>query len=253
MSALLILSGAIAGALVGSFIATLCLRWPRGVQAMVGRSRCDDCGTVLGARELVPVLSAALAGGRCRSCAATIDPFHRQVEVAAAAAGAAAMALSPGAAGAALALLLWLMLPIALLDARHLWIPDRLSATLALAGLAAGGLVSGLPLGDRLIGGAAGFAALALLALAYRRIRGRDGLGAGDAKLLGAIGLWTGWQALPPILLLASLAGLAAALATGRGRLERIAFGTLLCLGAAAWSAFAVAGAGWTGSGIGLP
>lgn len=229
----MILAGAVAGAIIGSFVATMCLRWPLGLQVTTGRSRCDGCGRPLQPLELVPVLSAALAHGRCRTCSAAIDPLHWRVELAAAVVGAIALAVSPTAQGWALALMLWLLLPIALLDARHFWIPDRLTALLALSGLAFGGLL-GMPLADRLVGGAAGFVALALLGLAYRQLRGIEGLGAGDPKLLGAIGLWTGWQPLPLILLLASAVGLAAASVLAKGRLDRMPFGTLMCLGAAA-------------------
>lgn len=201
-----------------------------------GRSRCDCCGLALGARDLVPVLSAALADGKCRSCGSRIHPLHRQVELLGAFAGAAAMALAPNGEGALLALFFWLLIPLAILDARHLWLPDRLSLALGLGGLALGGMLFDVPLSGQLIGGLAGFASLALVASIYRRLRGFDGLGAGDPKLLAAIGLWTGWQALPLILLGASLIGLAAALAAGRQRLDMLPFGTLLCLSAAGWA-----------------
>jgi leader peptidase (prepilin peptidase) / N-methyltransferase len=63
---------------------------------------------------------------------------------------------------------------------------------------------------DRLIGAVAGFSALQLIRLAYRKLRAVDGMGGGDPKLLGAIGLWLGWQALPIIVMLASAIGLVA-------------------------------------------
>ena len=242
MSWLAIIAGGMLGLIVGSFIATACLRWPRGEQVLLGRSRCDGCRMTLGARDLVPVVSAALAGGRCRGCGVRIDPFHGHVELAAAALGAAAMALSPDAAGAALALFCWLLLPLAILDARHFWLPDVLTALLGLAGLGAGHLLADASLADRLIGGVVGFAALTLIAATYRRVRGVDGLGAGDAKLLGAIGLWTGWAALAPILFLASATGLGIAAARGKSARAMMPFGALLAIGAAAWAAFAAAG-----------
>lgn len=240
MNLLLVLGGAISGAIIGSFLATLCLRWPRGEQAATGRSRCEGCSRALGPVELVPLFSAAVAGGACRACAAPIDPFHWKVEAAAAFAGAAAFALSPGVSGAALAIFLWLLLPIAILDARHFWIPDRLSAILGTAGIVLGGVLFHAPLSDRLIGAIAGFATLSLLSLGYREIRGIEGLGAADPKLLAAIGLWTGWQGLLPLLLMASLAGLVAAAVMRKDRLDRMAFGTLLCLGGVLSAAIAI-------------
>lgn len=236
MTLILTLAGAVAGAIAGSYIATLCLRWPRGAQASTGRSRCDGCGKALSPLELVPVASALASRGKCRSCGAKIDPFHWQVELAAAAIGAAALLVSPDPNGGALALLGWLLLPLAILDARHFWLPDRLTGALAAGGLVAGDLLSGVPLVHRLIGGAAGYCALALLAALYRRLRSREGLGGGDAKLLGAIGLWTGWAALPAILVVASLLGLALAALRRHGPSDAVAFGTLIAIAVWFWA-----------------
>ena len=126
-----------------------------------------------------------------------------------------------------------------MLDARHYWLPDALTAAVAVGGLLLGGLATGASLPDRLAGGAAGFLALALIAMAYSRFRGREGMGAGDPKLLGAIGLWTGWAALAPILVVASLSGLALALAQRRGAAERMPLGALIAAAAVLWSAIA--------------
>lgn len=232
------LAGLLLGAIVGSYLATLALRWPRGESASRGRSRCERCGRVLGPGALVPLLSFLWLRGRCGACGGAIDPHHPAMEAAAALIGGIAFFLFPGPQGLAAALLGWLLLLLAVLDVEHLWLPDRLTRLLALTGLAGGLLGMAPPLADRLIGGIAGFGVLAAIRWAYRRLRGREGLGGGDAKLLGAIGLWTGWQALPLILLGASGAGLlgAAALAlAGRriGARTRVPLGALLAL--AAW------------------
>ena len=160
------------------------------------------------------------------------------MEITAAAIAATAVALQPNAGGVALALFWLLLLAPAVLDARHFWLPDALTAVVAAAGLAIGGLATGAALTDRLAGGALGFLALALVALAYSRLRSRSGLGAGDPKLLGAIGLWTGWAALPFILVIASVSGLALALAQRRGPADRMPFGTLRSVGAILWTGF---------------
>lgn len=224
--------GALLGAIVGSFLATLVIRMPRGEQAVTGRSRCDQCRRELGPLELVPILSRIRLRGRCPSCKARIDPVHWQVEACASLLGALSLGLAWGWTGLALALFGWLLVPLAWLDWRHFWLPDRLLLPLAAGGLALGGLV-GPALADRLIGGLAGWAALTLLLLAYRRLRAREGLGQGDPKLLGAIGLWLGWVALAPVLALAALLGIAVAIARGLGRGDALPFGTMLA--AAAW------------------
>lgn len=230
-------AGFVLGAIVGSFLATVAVRWPRGEAAMAGRSCCDGCGRTLGALELVPLVSALLQRGRCRACGAPIDRRHAGFELAAAAIGAVAWGCAPGLAGLAWALFGWQLLLLAMLDLAHFWLPDRLTLALAASGLAVGGLASGASLRDRLVGAAIGYLALRLVERGYRAVRGRDGLGRGDAKLFGALGAWLGWTALPMVLLTASLLGLlATAIAAARGRpitaATAVPLGTLLCLGA---------------------
>lgn len=196
----------------------------------------------MSAVELVPLIGWLVLRGKCRTCEARIDPLHPLVEVLAAATGALCLFIAPDARGAALALFGWLLLLAGALDARHYWLPHMLSLLTGIAGLALGGLamaVVGLDvaLPDQAIGAGAGFAGLWLLALGYRAIRKRDGLGGGDTPFLAAIGAWTGWQLLPLILLFAAVAGLAIAAARvigGRGATnvgaQPLPFGTLLAI-----------------------
>ena len=179
------------GAVIGSFLATLVIRWPQDRSVLRGRSYCDSCNAVLGPRDLVPLLSAALARGRCRRCAAPIDPRHWQIELAALFIGAVAGLAVPGPAGIAGAVFGWLLLALAALDIAEFWLPDALTLTLALAGIAAGLAGIDPPLTDRLIGGAAGFGSLWLIgfslssdcavargwAAATRSCSGRSGCG----------------------------------------------------------------------------
>jgi leader peptidase (prepilin peptidase) / N-methyltransferase len=159
------------GAVAGSFIAAILLRWPRGESALAGRSRCDSCGRTLGPVDLVPIVSFVALGGRCRTCRARIDRRHLAVELAAAAMGAVALVAHPLPLALATALFGWWLLLIALLDLEHHWLPDALTLPLIAAGLAAGALGLGPPLLDRAIGAAAGFAALYAIAALYRRAR----------------------------------------------------------------------------------
>lgn len=230
---------ALLGLIFGSFIATLVLRWPAG-RSVLGRSRCDGCDRALAPREMLPLLSALLARGRCRTCGATIDRFHGRVELASGASGALALALMPGTAGWLWALFGWLLLPLILLDARHFWLPDRLNLLLGAVGLLFAGPLLGTTLLDRWIGAVAGGGLLALVAWAYRRSRGVEGMGGGDPKLVAAVGAWLGWQALPLMLLIASLGGIVWALASRQKgdrplSARRVPFGVFI--GAAAFAA----------------
>jgi leader peptidase (prepilin peptidase)/N-methyltransferase len=227
------LTGLVLGALIGSFIATLVLRWPQGHGVSRGRSQCDGCGRALMAAELVPLASFLWLRGRCRSCGAAINLRHPAIELAAALIGAISLYVAPGIEGLAGAAFGWVLLALALLDAEHFWLPDKLTLPLLALGL----LIGEPAFHDRLIGAGAGYAILTLIALAYSAARGRQGLGGGDPKLLGAIGGWLGWQALPFVLLAASLAGLGwAGIAAVRGRAmsgqDRLPLGMLMALGA---------------------
>lgn len=233
------------GAIAGSFIATVLIRWPKGLP-ITGRSRCDSCDARLHALDLVPVLSWAALRGRCRGCGARIDMRHLAIELAAAAIGLVALLAHPLPLAAATALLGWWLLLTAALDLEHHWLPDALTLPLIPLGLAAAWAGLGPPLADRLAGAAIGWAALAGLAFLYRRLRGRDGMGGGDPKLMAALGAWVGAWQLPALLLGAGLLGLAAVLAMRlRGApvaaTTRLPLGTLLAL--AAWPVWLVVAA----------
>lgn len=244
---LMIVLGAFGGLIAGSFIGALVLRWPRGESMVRGRSHCDSCGHRLGPLELVPVIGYLTGGGRCRWCDAAIPPVHLAAEIAAAMVGASAFAAAPPLHALGGVLFGWSLVALALLDIEHLWLPDRLTLPLILCGLGAAAAGVGVPLADSVIGATAGYAALTLIALVYRSLRGRTGLGGGDPKLLAAIGAWAGWRALPEIVLLAGLVGLTSvALAWVQGKpvkaSDRVPLGALLAL--AAWPLWLLGQAG---------
>lgn len=226
------------GAIIGSFLATILLRWPAGKSALGGRSLCDGCARPLRPAELVPILSFVALRGRCRTCDARIAPAHLAVELAAGLVGAVALLAHPGWLGAVTAMLGWWLLLLAALDAEHHWLPDRLTLPLIPAGLLAAWAGFGMAIEPRLIGAVVGFLILWVIGWSYRRLRGREGLGGGDPKLLAALGAWLGWAQLPFVLLGAGLLGLAI-IATRRLRGEAVAatdrlpLGTLMAL--AAW------------------
>lgn len=244
------LVGAATGIVAGSFLAALLSRWPKGERVSSGRSRCDACGVQLAWFELVPLVSFVALRGRCRRCDASIDPVLFLNELACGVAGAWLVAADqPGAA-----LLVWLLLAIALFDALHLWLPDRLVAAIAGTALVIAPWQEGMDLPLRLAGGLAGFACLWLVSRSFRHITGREGMGGGDPKLFGALGLWFGPFALAPLMVLACLIGLLDAAfrhaRAGGGRNFHLPLGTYL---AAAAIAFAMLGPdhvpafGWRG------
>lgn len=196
------------GTILGSFVTLVADRTVRGQGWVRGRSHCVACGHALGAAELVPVVSYLWQRGRCRHCggALPIDLIAGEIG-----GGLALVVVVAGGASmpaiAATALFAMALLLLAMIDARALWLPDMVTLPLIVLGLGAA-LVGPPALLDRAAGAAIGWGALEALRLAYRRWRGREGLGGGDPKLLGAIGAWQGAMALPGVVLLGALIGL---------------------------------------------
>lgn len=140
----------------------------------------------------------------------------------------------------------WLLLTLAAIDLLTFLLPDALNLALFLTGC---GMVAWLrpeAWAWHVTGAVAGFGVLWIVETAYRRLRGVDGLGRGDAKLLGAIGMWVSVENLPPVLLVASLCGILAVLTQAAVRREKVsgqsmtAFGPWIALGGyAIWIATA--------------
>jgi leader peptidase (prepilin peptidase)/N-methyltransferase len=220
---------------IGSFVSTLALRLPAG-RSLEGRSRCPNCDHVLAPRDLVPLASWAALRGRCRFCQRSIGVYYPAVELAALGLALWAATATVGWLLWATALFGWTLLALTLIDIRHFVLPDVLTLPLLPAGIAVNWLATrALPL-DAALGAVLGYGAFALIAWGYRRWRGREGMGAGDAKLLAGLGAWVGATALPSVVLLASILALLATLAVHglRGRLsltERVPFGPFLAAG----------------------
>jgi leader peptidase (prepilin peptidase)/N-methyltransferase len=227
----------VVGAVVGSFVALVAVRLPAGRPIALARSACARCGAVLGPRELVPLLSFAVQRGRCRRCGVAICWRDPAVEAAAAAIGVvAALTVADSRMAAAIAGLGWALLLLALLDADHFWLPSAVTLPLVAAGLGVTAWLAPADLPAHAIGAGAGYLSLAGVAAAYKAVRGRVGLGGGDAKLFAASGAWLGWAALPVVLLAAALSGIVVALLLWRRGLTattRLPFGVFLT--AATW------------------
>lgn len=227
----------VAGLAVGSFLGLVSVRLPAGEDVVLGRSRCRSCRRSLSWGDLIPVASYIAMRGRCRTCHASVSARYPTIEIISCGIGIAAGFLGSTVAEAMLtAILGWQLLLIAVVDLEHFWLPDRLTLPLLATGLVAAIVVQPAALSDALLGAVVGFVSLYLLALVYRKLRGREGLGGGDPFLFAAVGAWVGWADLPVVLLVACAAGLGAvALHFLAGRQlqsdSRMAFGPLLAFG----------------------
>jgi leader peptidase (prepilin peptidase) / N-methyltransferase len=198
---------------IGSFLGVLIRRLPRGQPIVLARSACVSCGRALAVRDLLPVLSFLLLRGRCRTCHAPIGVFHLAIELAAVAVALwAALTLAEPDWVWAGCVLGWTLLVLGWIDVEHMVLQDVLTLPLLLAGLGATLWLDPGEVVDHALGAVVGYLVFRAVAAGYRAWRGRDGLGGGDAKLLAAAGAWLGWQALPWVVLEASLAGIAVAL-----------------------------------------
>ena len=222
---------------IGSFLGAMTMRIPEERPVLWARSHCESCGRVLSASELVPIASFLWLKGRCRNCGAAIGGFPLAMEIAAIVVVAWCATIGVGTAILLASCIFgWTLLLLAAIDWRVQLLPDVVTLPLMLAGMTASFLLPLGPWRDHAIGAAAGFAVLALVAWLYIRLRKREGLGLGDAKLLAAIGAWVGWQGLPTTLLWGSILGLLFAILmslTGRRlRLtDRLPFGVFLAAG----------------------
>jgi leader peptidase (prepilin peptidase)/N-methyltransferase len=227
----------LAAPFIGSFLGCVIRRLPAGRSVLAGRSACDHCGATLQARDLVPFFSWAWGRGRCRFCGAALGWFYPGVEAVAILVPLAAIAFDAGDPVRLWldCLLGWALVTLAWIDIDHYTLPDVLTLPLVLAGLGVTAWEAPDTLTDRALAAAIGYLLFRAVAYLYRRWRGRDGLGEGDAKLVAAGGAWLGLAALSWLILGAALAGLAAAglaLLAGR-RLDRtsaIPFGPFLAL-----------------------
>ncbi len=199
----------VAGPIFGSFAATVAHRVAAGTSPWSGRSRCPACGHALAFDDLVPIASWIALGGRCRYCRAAIGHFEFAVEALALAIAIMAVARFGGGEAWLAAGLGWALLALAATDARAMVLPDPITLPLALAGFAATAWLAPERLASHAAAAGGVFALFLAIRLVYRRLRGREGLGLGDAKLMAGAGAWLGPEPLPIVVLAAALAALA--------------------------------------------
>ncbi|HEY5339243.1 MAG TPA: A24 family peptidase [Rhizomicrobium sp.] len=220
---------------IGSFLGVLVLRSGDGRSAVLGRSHCEACHHALDWRDLFPLLSWLMLGRRCRYCGAALSAFYPGIELASFMPVLWAASVMAGWSLVLSAVLGWMLLALGLIDWCTRRLPNFLTFALLATGLVATLLFDRPAFADHLIGAAVGYAVFAIIAWLYRKARGFDGLGGGDARLLAALGAWVSWQGLPIVILLAALLclGYVGGRAIWRGRIattERVPFGPFLAL-----------------------
>ncbi|MQA37455.1 prepilin peptidase [Rugamonas aquatica] len=175
---------------------------------VVPRSACPHCNHQIGALENIPVVSYLVLRGKCSSCKAPISPRYPAIELLT---GALSVAVvwhyGSGWQGLGGLFLLYSLIAMTFIDADTQLLPDDLTYPLIWAGLLLNINHTYVSLQDAVIGAAAGYLALWSVYWAYKLVRGREGMGYGDFKLLAALGAWMGWAMLPAIVLMSSLVG----------------------------------------------
>jgi len=220
---------------------------PERYNLLVPRSRCPGCNAEITALQNIPVVSWLLLGGKCASCRAAISVRYPIVEFATAVLSTA-VAMRFGWHWQTLAALLftWGLISLTVIDLDHTLLPDVLTIPLLWLGLLLSlfwhaGLTAPAPTDptSAILGAVCGYLILWTVFWAFKLATGKDGMGYGDFKLLGALGAWMGWQMLPLILLLSAFAGAVIGIALivfrGRDRNVPIPFGPYLA--AAGWIA----------------
>jgi leader peptidase (prepilin peptidase) / N-methyltransferase len=231
---------AVVGAVVGSFLNVCIHRLPRHESVVFPPSRCPGCARRIRWYENVPVVSWLALRARCAGCGTRIPVMYPLVELATAVAFVAAwLVFGPTPLLVPRLLFASAMIVLAVTDLRDRLLPNAITYP----GIVAGLLFSAfLPpgLASALVGAVAGAGVPFLIGEAYYRLRGIEGLGMGDVKMLAMIGAFLGWEMALLTLFAASLLGVAIGVPltiVKRDRYYLIPLGTFLALGGLA-SAF---------------
>lgn len=223
----------ILGAVFGSFLNVVAYRMPRKESLMFPASRCPACGEPIKPYDNLPIVSYLILRGRCRSCSAPISPRYPLVEALTAALCAGAVLAHHTAAGIALSVtLILLLVPAAVIDLEHRIIPNRITGLGAVLAIALGLALDPAGEPERLIAAAAAGGFLLIAAFAYP-----GGMGMGDVKLVGVMGLFLG-RSVAPAVMIALVSGVVGGLlvissrGVKAGRKTAVPFGPFLAFGA---------------------
>ena len=203
-------------------------------------SRCPGCGHAIRAWENLPVLSYLLLGGKCSSCKSPIAWRYPAIELLTGVLSALVIWQLGLTAGSLMILLAtWALIALSFIDIDHQLLPDSITLPFLWLGLLVNSFGLFVPLSDAVWGAIAGYLILWSVYWSFKLLTGKEGMGYGDFKLLAAFGAWMGWQALPVIILLSALSGIAVTLLqmliAGRSRHQPIPFGPYLAI--AGWIA----------------
>jgi leader peptidase (prepilin peptidase)/N-methyltransferase len=224
------------GLIVGSYLNVVIHRLPDGLSTVTPGSRCPHCGAAIRPWDNLPVVSWVALGGRCRDCRARIPLRYPLVELASGLAFAGAVVrFGPGPEALVAAVLAALLLALAGIDADHFLLPDRLTLPGIALGLAGHLFTADGSLARGLAGALVGAGLLLAVAGAWELVRGVEGMGLGDVKMLAMIGAFLGLGGVLVTLVVGTFAGSAVgltAIARGRGSLgAKLPFGVFLALG----------------------
>jgi leader peptidase (prepilin peptidase)/N-methyltransferase len=229
-----LLPAAAFGLIIGSFLNVVAYRLPRGESLAHPGSHCPSCDAPVRAYDNIPLLSWLLLRGRCRACSAPIARRYPTVEaVTAALFAAVAVVHAHDTTMLVLGIVLVAFLvPIALIDADHRLIPNKLTLPAAVLGIVLGTALDPGGEVERLVAGLAAGALLAVPSLLHPK-----GMGMGDAKLVAVLGLYLGVAIVPAFFVafaVGTAVGLGIMLRKGlsAGRKTAVPFGPFLALGA---------------------
>ena len=229
------------GSIWGSFSNVCIYRIPNNKSVIINRSYCPKCKNKIGWFDNIPFLSFVLLKGKCRNCNKAIGLQYFIVELL----SAISFVIIYHFYGISITSLLLLILSIYFIiiffiDLKHLIIPNSLTFSLMFLGF----IKSFDPNLDKtifpnyinsLIGGIFGYSIIWLIVFVYKKIRKKEGMGLGDAKLLGAIGFWFGWASIPFTIFLSSVAALIFVIPSiinkSRNMASQIPFGPYIIIG----------------------
>jgi len=233
--------GALAmGAAVGSFLNVCIHRIPRGESLFRPRSHCPKCGCPIRPYDNIPIISFFLLKGRCRNCKERISARYPLVE-ALTAATAGALLHRYGLATETFILFVFVcgLIVASFIDLDHQIIPDAITYPGIALGVIASFSSHSIHWKDSVLGAIVGGGILLIVAMGFRLIRKKEGMGLGDVKFLAMIGAFLGWKAVILTLVLSSFVGAVVGYVSlrisGKGSQEPIPFGPFLALGALAY------------------